>query len=283
MIDAQARIDQLRAHGWRQGSILPTSVVEAARVQADGRWPSHIPIGDNDWLIVVSHPCDVRNRKPDTEPTVEVLVARPYVGKKSDSRATFGKNSRTLHLEGQLSGTVLKLVASAFERFTVDRLLLSLEQPDPQRQLSVRSIEVLIGWITKRYQRQAFPDDFDQAVNTAKAKDKVNDFLAANTKTLLGVFIAFATRTDQTPRFHAEFRLVVKTAAVQVDWAAQQSALETAFEDCWKGVDGVELDAVAVQANRFSIGEMTDGNFKKFDRDWISYEFDPDSGSAPGT
>ena len=282
MTDAQARIDQLRAHGWRQGSILPASVVEAARVKSDGRWPTHIPVGIDDWLIVISHPCDVRNRKPDTEPTVEVLVARPHTGKKADSRATFGKNSRTLHVEGQHSGVEIKLVASAFERFTVDRLLLAGAPPDPQRQLNVQPLQVLIGWVAKRYQRQAFPDDFDQAVEAAKARIKVNDFLTANAKILLGVFIAFADRAAQTPRFHAEFRLVVKTAAVQVDWAAQQSALETAFEGCWKGVDGVELDAVAVQANRFSLGEMTDGKFKKFDRDWISYEFDPDSGSEPG-
>ena len=283
MTDAEVRVNQLREHGWRQGSVLPKSVIDAARAQADGHWPTHFSVAEDDWLIVVSHACDIRNPKPDNEPIVEVLVARLHAKKKADSRATFGKNSRTLHFEGQQSGTTVKLVASAFERFAVDRLLLGDAPPDPQRQIRDLPLRILISWITKRYQRQGFSDDFDRGVNTAKAKDRVNDFLTTHAKTLLGVFIAFADRVNVTPRFHAEFRLVVKTAAVQASWTAQETTLVNAFEACWHGVEGVDVDAVAVQANHFSIGEMTEGKFQKFDRDWISYEFDPMSGPAPGS
>jgi hypothetical protein len=140
----------------------------------------------------------------------------------------------------------------------------------------------LIGWIGKRYQRQAFPDAFDEAVSAAKAKSKVDEFLTANAKDLLGVFVAFADRDDASPRFHAEFRLVVKRPAVRADWGEQQAGLESSFEQCWEGVDGVEVDVVAVQADQFSLGEMSAGQFKKFDRDWISYEYDPEDAPAPG-
>jgi hypothetical protein len=37
-----------------------------------------------------------------------------------------------------------------------------------------------------------------------------------------------------------------------------------------------------MSANMFSLGEILDGKFQKFDRDWISYEHDPDAGPAPG-
>lgn len=281
MTDAQTQVDLLRSHGWQQGSVLPASVVQAARDLGDGRWPTHLTLGTDDWLIVISHPCDVRNRRPDAEPSVEVLAARPFQGKKVDSRATSGKNSRTLHLEGQQSGATLKLVTSAFERFTVDRLLLAAAPPDPLRELKLPQLQMLIGWIAKRYQRQAFPDGFDYAVNTANAKSKVDDFLIANAKTLLGVYIAFADRSDQTPRFHVAFRMVVKSAAVAKDWSIQKTTLASAFEGCWTGVDGVEVEADAVQANLFSLGEIVEGKFKKFDRDWISYEHDPQSEQAP--
>jgi hypothetical protein len=281
--DAQAQVEALRTHGWRQGSVLPATVTAAARTQNDGRWPSYIPaISDDDWLIVVSHPCDVRNRGPQNEPAIEVVVARPFSAKKSDSRATFGKNSRTLHFEGLLAGARVKLVANAHERFTVDRFLLALAAPHVDRQIEPRALEVLIGWIAKRYRRQAFPDEFDQAVSAAKAKTKVDIFLTTHAKDLLAVFVAFADRPESSPRFHAAFRLVVKRGAVREDWATQQSSLEVAFDECWSGVEGVAVDVVAIQADHFSLGEMAEGGFQKFDRDWISYEYDSESAPVPG-
>jgi hypothetical protein len=43
----------------------------------------------------------------------------------------------------------------------------------------------------------------------------------------------------------------------------------------------VEVEVSAVQDRMFSIGEISDGNFKKFDRDWISYATDADGEPAP--
>ena len=285
MTDARARIEALRAHGWRQGSVLPPTTVAAA--QKDGRWPQRIAVSPDDWLIVLSHVCDLRNPTPANEPDVEVLVARPYAGSKADSRETHGRNSRRLHFEGEIGRSTIRLVAHAHERFAIDRLLLAESPPDQQRvvghleRTTDRTLRVLITWITKRYQRQAFPDEFDQVAG--QAKHKVDAFLTAQADKILGVFVAFAERQDQTPRFHLEFRIVIKTKSVGEDWPRQQADVEEAFEACWVGAIGVEVDAVAVQARHFSIGEMSEGNFQKFDRDWISYAFDPEGEPAPGT
>jgi hypothetical protein len=281
--EAQAQIAALRGHGWQQGSVLPPSVVVAA--QKKSRWPHHIAVGPDDWLIVVSHACDLRNRKPENEPDVEVLVARPYAGKKADSRETHGKNSRRLHFEGEVSRTTIRLVAHANERFAIDRLLLADAPPDQQRvvghpgQTPDPTLQVLITWITKRYLRQAFPDEFDQVA--CQAKQKVDEFLIKHAGEILGVFIAFADRGDRNPRFHLEFRVAIKTKTVVVDWPAQKAALEETFETCWEGVPNVEVEVAAIQASHLSIGEIYEGKFMKFDRDWISYAEDPEGEPAP--
>jgi len=285
--EAQALIAALRGHGWQQGSVLPPSVVAAA--QKNSRWPQHIVVGPNDWLIVVSHACDLRNRKAENEPDVEVLVARPHAGKKADSRETHGRNSRRLQfegLEGEVNRTTIRLVAHANERFAIDRLLLADSPPDQRRfvghpgQTPNPTLQVLITWITKRYQRQAFPDEFDQVAS--QARQKVDEFLTKRAGEILGVFIAFADRGDRNPRFHLEFRIAIKTKSVVEDWPGQKAELEKAFETCWEGVPNVEVEVAAIQASHFSIGEISEGTFMKFDRDWISYADDPEGEPAPG-
>lgn len=289
MTDAVAQVDQLRKHGWRQGSVLPPALMDAARESASRHHPHPIEIRPDDWLIVVSHTCDVRNRgKPVNEPTVEVLVARVYGGK-PDSREIHGKNSRRFHFDGEHAGSTIRLVASIHDRLPIDRLLLAQHPPDASRIVghpgldkSDRTIETLATWVAKRYQRQAFPDEFDNAVQQAGAKEPIDKFLSSNAKDLLGVFIALADRkNDTTPRFHAEFRLVVKKTAVLTDWSKQKGNWEDAFEKLWESVGNVEIEVVAKTASEMTLQEIFENKFKKFDRDWISYEHDPESGPAP--
>lgn len=275
MTDDEARVQALRSYGWRQGSVLPSSIVEKAKLS--NRWPAWIAVGPADWLIVVSHTCDVRNRNPNNEPDVEVLVARPLLQGATKASEAHGRNSRRLQFKGKIDDQELELLAYAHERFAVDRMLLAQVAPDEQRR--VDRLEILITWLAKRYRRQAFPDDFDQLAR--KAKDKVDKFLVKNAAQIAVVFISFGDRPDRTPRFHVGFRLVVKRAEVATNWAAQKEALEADFESCWAGVPNVEVEATAVQDRNFSIGEMLEGRFEKFDRDWISYATDPEGEAAP--
>lgn len=275
-------IDKLRDLGWRQGSVVPTALVNTTSTHG-----SQIPKVDvNDWLIVVSHTCDVRNPSMSNEPSVEILVARSPERSGQDSRQTHGRNSRRLQFEGTQDEITTTLVAKANERFVIDRLLLASAPPDQSRRLGSRgektdaTLQILVTWLAKRYWRQAFPDEFDSTAS--KAKGKVDTFLTKNAATVLGVFIAFADRKDKNPRFHLEFRVVVKSQAVTGDWAGQKADLERIFDACWAGVSNIAVEAVAVKARDFSVGEMVEGGFKKFDRDWISYAFDPEGDPAPG-
>jgi hypothetical protein len=286
--DSTTDVDQLRKHGWRQGSVLPPALLEAARDAAARHHPNPIEVDPADWLLVTSHTCDVRNRgKLENEPTVELLVARVHPGK-PDSREVHGKNSRRLHFEGEQAGALVRLSASIHDRIRIARQLLGQQPPDanrvighPTRGHPDPTIEMLATWVAKRYQRQAFPDEFDTAVQAAHAKEPIDRFLIAKASILLGVFIAVADRSDQTPRFHVDFRLVVKMGTVEADWQVQKARLEEEFEALWTSVTQVEVEVIAMTASEMTLHEIHALRLKKFDRDWISYEHDPESGPAP--
>jgi hypothetical protein len=171
------------------------------------------------------------------------------------------------------------MVALAHERFSIDRLLLSQSPPDQRRVVPPRTLQILITWIAKRYKRQAFPDEFDLLAR--KAKGKVDKFLTRHVDKIAMVFVHLADREGQTPRFELAFRVLIKRNALAEDWPTQRAGLEQEFEACWEGADGLQVEALVVQDRQFSIGEMLDGDFKTFDRDWISYAVDPEGEAAP--
>ena len=74
---------------------------------------------------------------------------------------------------------------------------------------------------------------------------------------------------------------MVKTTAVQADWTKQKQKLEDDFEKLWESVEGIAIEVVAKTAGEMTLHEIHANQFKKFDRDWISNERDPESGPAP--
>jgi hypothetical protein len=208
-----------------------------------------------------------------------VLLARPVENQpyKLDSTFTHGRNSRRYHFEGIFNSAQVKLEAFAFDRFLVKRTLLAIEPPISPRSLEKETINVLRDWIAKRYIRQAFPDAFDQAANTVKAKKKVDDYLVRyrRSQILIEVFVAFPDRSNIP--FNVNFMVVVNPDKVAADWPVQKQGLEDEFSACWDGADGINIEVVALSANQVTLAELLRGRYMKFDRDWISNEYDLDT------
>ena len=71
--------NQIRQNGWRQGCVLPKSLVEL--LVAD---QSLQVIAENEFYIVISHDCDVANRSLEVEPSVELLKGKLLLPKQKD-------------------------------------------------------------------------------------------------------------------------------------------------------------------------------------------------------
>jgi hypothetical protein len=151
---------QIKKDGWRQGSVLPTSLVNALRRA------KFLPdtVGLDDVVIVVSHDCDVTNGSFDTEPTVELLPLS--IVTKGDSRFGFN-NPRRYQFKDNGSGTEFLFVASIHDRRSVSRAALLGYTPDIGRGLETENVKRLCTWIARRYTRAAFPDAFNERTKRA--------------------------------------------------------------------------------------------------------------------
>ncbi len=141
-------VDQIRAAGWTQGSVL---VGDMGSVTAG--------LEDGARYLVISHPCDVVSVSLERDPTVELL--RIEERDAPDGNLTYGKNPRRLHLQTDNGVIAVDFVG----RQTIDRSLLA--GVAPQSNLSEDDRRLLAAWLSARYGRPAFADEFNRRLSPA--------------------------------------------------------------------------------------------------------------------
>ena len=150
----RGRVEEL---GWRQGSILGTELAHQARDSA----PERIRERKHDYMVVVSHDCDILNSSLTNEPFIEIIGAQSGptpVG--SDRLQLSGRSPRRLRLERLHVGEhQVQLAFLVHDRWTLPRELLLNEAPAGK--LPTKQRKLLAEWLAKRYIRTAFPSAFD--------------------------------------------------------------------------------------------------------------------------
>jgi hypothetical protein len=147
--------------GWRQGCILPLSLVHTLKKQE--RLPSNIT--DQDLLIIVSHDCDLNNPRFEAEPNVELLLARNFPSAKQDGALFFGKNPRKFQFLSNSNQLLYEI--SAHDRLIVPRSSLLEHMPYEERHLDQEGTKQICLWLSKRYFRSAFPNSFNDRIKPA--------------------------------------------------------------------------------------------------------------------
>jgi hypothetical protein len=102
----------------------------------------------------------------DAEPVVEVTLARE-LGEDVNGLFTHSKNPRLLHFNVNKRGLATSHKAYSRERFTVPKPLLADVLPDPDRTISDSELVDIVSWILARYERTAFPDEFNRRTKSA--------------------------------------------------------------------------------------------------------------------
>jgi hypothetical protein len=138
---------RVKALGWRQGSILSRNLLKAVLEKQE--------LGEleADVGVVVSHDCDVTNSSWEAEPNVELLVGRMV--KDPDKSLWWRKNPRRLQIPHE--GVFLEFRVR--DRIVVEREYLVGEEPAGR--VDEQQLREIRGWITARYLRAAFPDEFN--------------------------------------------------------------------------------------------------------------------------
>jgi len=156
-------VGAIRANGWRQGAVFSADAHESLRPYAD------CDLRADDCCIAISQSCDLLCDDMDSEPIVEVVLARKLNGE-LDGNYTHAKNARRLHIEIDTNDSRDAYELEVRHRFSIPRSMLCQHSPDLSRRLDSASLTTIVHWIVGRYQRQAFPDAFNE--RTAKAIDR---------------------------------------------------------------------------------------------------------------
>lgn len=143
----------IRTNGWRRGNFLNESCTPEVLEQCG---QSHHP---NSRLVLLSHDCDIVHNR-NSEPNTEVCVAEPLEGD-LNGNYTHGKSPRILHIGIDLPDTSRHFEIHASKRFWIDRSLLREHTPDDLLKFDGKNLDILIDWITYKYNRAAFPDAFN--------------------------------------------------------------------------------------------------------------------------
>ena len=189
-----------RTIGWRQGHILPEEAVSALGL---GR-------GAETLVMVVSHDCDLANANLDLEPYVEVIAGKRPPS--SDPNLANLKSPRTLHLAITCEGRTECIELTATDKQLVQKSALAAWRPDTRYRLDADNFFTLRRWLAARYDRAAFPDEFErrlrhetdlaERINTIAKKDSVN-------RVVSGIYFEVGPREELDPEVPYELTVVL--------------------------------------------------------------------------
>ena len=275
MASGRSDATRIKERGWRQGSILPASLV--SRLRGHGLPAEHNP--GSELFIVVSHDCDVTNTDLNAEPYVEVARARIIRKEEIDGNFLWGKNPRIYQFSGQ-RGQEIHCELSIHDIVSLPREHLQDFDPDGHRQLAPEIRRSICRWIAGRYSRQSFPDAFNERVRPVVTQLR-REFKKQG-HLLSGIYLVVS---DDELDAGEVYKVIVWATMPDEEYEirdqralAQQlvDKIEAAFTSC----DGVEVGAVELRSEAdVSLSDLR--KLKRWEFDDLTLRGEPDSALPP--
>lgn len=176
----------IKKNGWQQGSCLFVD--------------EHNPLFTQGYVektglhVVMTQHCDLLHDSFDAEPQVELLYTSHIT--KANNQYIGGKNPRILHLPIITADNIQYYECLIKNKCSIDRELLLRLSPSEKYILPEKTLKSLITWITKRYNRTAFPDSFNNRIYRGKNKEKMQKLLESHTDDVHGLFTILSTNKE---------------------------------------------------------------------------------------
>ena len=145
---------------WRQGDVV--SAADLCQLVGEIHRPDQA-IG-----VIISHDCDLANAA-EKEPYVEVILARPIDRLGQHAHA---KNTRLLHLQYLDGHSPRCFELLATEKYSVSKAKILALAPSARFKLSNSNRHTLRRWLAARYDRQAFPENFERRLRLCVSDSK---------------------------------------------------------------------------------------------------------------
>ncbi|MGB8931720.1 MAG: hypothetical protein WCC48_10785 [Anaeromyxobacteraceae bacterium] len=258
---------QIRAGGWRQGSIVCEEDLKA------------VGHANADIAVVLSQDCDVV-QVIDQEPVVELLLGKRIDKPRPD--LLNGRNPRLLDLVVQDGGGEGAAAFRVHERVFLDKRKLATLAPS-KVSLSRESLHCLIGWIAKRYTRAAFPDAFNERLEQVEGR-LARLVKSEASRVVTGIYLLLI-QADEELLAQEDYRVVVWVAVADAtlgDAASfeQAQAFEIRLKSILEACHGIKLEGLELKGESdISIADLR--LLKRLDVDYRSLAPKPGGALPP--
>jgi hypothetical protein len=174
---------------WRQGCVLSQEALQAL-------FP-HARDGGFDVAVIISHDCDLA-QIPDIEPNVELILGK-RIGQ-LDGGNSYAKNARRLNLSFTKGCEHLYVDMLATQKVLLAKDRLAGYEPHFAVKLTGDEHAILQRWLSARYRRSSFPDEFDKRLADARVPDRLTKIL----KPFGAVIVAMYFDVDKGEEVHHE-------------------------------------------------------------------------------
>lgn len=262
--------DAFIENGWKQFCVLRPNDHESLCAHA------HIDVDEQNYLLVISQTCDLVN-DVEKEPFFEVACLRQLGNEPSPANA-HGKNSRRFELSLTINGASDNYFLLAHERFLIKHELLSGLKPFDVIEDSLIKDE-LIGWITARYSRTAFPDSFVDRLRPQISKIEKS---IRKLKLIEGIYVQISSFEELKEDESYNISIILLMEADDFDDEQkyeQYEILRKEFEEKIGKCEGLELESVDLVSNAgITVKELQE--FAFWDYSYLSYR-DPAEHALP--
>lgn len=268
---------EVEALGWRQGSILTKADAMHVRSLA----PKHVNMTDDDWLIVISHDCDIVNYCLKKEPFVELLHAQPIHSHISDEQLIYGRNPRVIQFQGLLNGRTIPLSCGIHARWIIPRNILRNGKPCEERRIDNKVRRALGEWVAKRYIRPAFPSEFDLRWKGEKSKNLKSwtKIIKELSLSVSSFYLSIEPRTEllASESYHCKILIAVPAKFKEnQDWSTQREEIDQKIKTFWRqfrpGIICDEGEVTILSTDEITLDMLEE--YDRFDADWLSFSED---------
>ena len=256
-------INFLRTNGWRQGAIIDDkSKIEKLIEGSCGYRPSDSPIPEI--LVVISQDCDLLHANVENEPYIDFIAG--CFDKEKDGNYFYGKNPRKLQIShntgiiGLNIHDIVRITKDEFEKNNPKRASLTLNKND---------VKQIVNWVSKRYSRAAFPDEF---MNRLKKSSRPIEKLSKN-RLMEFVYFIYIDIADEELNIDQNYDVILVIGVQRYLDQETKSEIDELFDDTFN-TPGIEAEIRVVDLYDVTYEIME--NYKRFDLDYRSFSVDYD-------
>lgn len=261
----------LRDNSWRQGQLLAQGSVR--KLQESGV----IANNPNVVVVVISHDCDLANDNLVQEPNVEIIEAE--IISDVNGTLTFAKSSRTLHFEFIHEGEKVFVELRALNKKQISKIDMLELEPDQSHTLDVKSLKLLQHWLSVRYKRSSFSNEFVNLFNSSGMKDKLAKQVRKYSDQITGVYfdVDEGRQGDHFDGSPFKLSIVISTNAdrdFQEAEALELAVIDmfsekffSADQESWKDLEF--LSCIIIREDEFTVDNAR--KLKHWDFDHLSF------------